>query len=71
MPLDRIKIYAHRGAMRTSPENTIEALLRAQQEGVDGIEFDVQLSADGELFLFHDENALRVSLSGAPRVHWP
>lgn len=60
MPVGRIKIYAHRGAMRTSAENTISALLRAKQEGVDGIEFDVQLSADGELFLFHDDNALRV-----------
>ena len=46
--------------MRTSPENTMEALRRAQAEGVDGIEFDVQLSADGELFLFHDDNARRV-----------
>lgn len=60
MPIGKIKIYAHRGAMLTSPENTIEALERARKEGVDGIEFDVQLSADGELFLFHDDNALRV-----------
>lgn len=60
MPIGRIKLYAHRGAMRTSPENTIEALTRAQREGVDGIEFDVQLSADGEPFLFHDDSALRV-----------
>lgn len=60
MPIGRIKLYAHRGAMRTSPENTIEALSRAKAEGVDGIEFDVQLSADGELFLFHDDSARRV-----------
>lgn len=46
--------------MRTSPENTLKALSRAKEEGVDGIEFDVQLSADGEPFLFHDDNALRV-----------
>lgn len=46
--------------MLTSPENTLESLFRAKQEGVDGIELDVQLSADGEPFIFHDDNALRV-----------
>lgn len=38
----------------------MEALRRAQAESADGIEFDVQLSADGELFLFHDADARRV-----------
>lgn len=60
MPIGKTKIYAHRGAMLTSPENTLESLARAKQKGVDGIELDVQLSADGELFLFHDDSALRV-----------
>jgi len=46
--------------MRTSSENTLEAFHRAKAEGVDGIECDVQLSADGEIFIFHDDNALRV-----------
>lgn len=46
--------------MRTSPENTLEALARAKEEGADGIECDVQLSADGELFIFHDDDARRV-----------
>lgn len=69
--MNRIKIYAHRGAMITSPENTIEALARAKQEGVDGIEFDVQLSADGELFLFHDDSALRVCGRDVPVASLP
>lgn len=60
MPIGGVKLYAHRGAMRTSPENTLEALSRARSEGADGIEFDVQLSADGEPFLFHDDSARRV-----------
>lgn len=60
MAIGRIKIYAHRGAMLTSPENTLEALYRAKNEGADGIELDVQLSADGEPFIFHDDDALRV-----------
>lgn len=53
-------MYAHRGAMLTSPENTLEALRRARLEGADGIELDVQLSADGEPFIFHDDRASRV-----------
>jgi glycerophosphoryl diester phosphodiesterase len=60
MPIGGIKLYAHRGALITSPENTLEALRRAKELGVDGIEFDVQLSADGELFIFHDDSARRV-----------
>ncbi len=72
MPIGRFKIYAHRGAMITSPENTLEALRRASAEGVDGIEFDVQLSADGELFVFHDDNARRLCGRDVPvaRLKW-
>jgi glycerophosphoryl diester phosphodiesterase len=37
-------------------DNTLEAIeLACSMEGSDGIEIDVQLSKDGELFLFHDE----------------
>lgn len=72
MPVGETKVYAHRGAMLTSPENTLEALKRAKTEGVDGIELDVQLSADGELFIFHDDNALRVCGKDAPvaKMKW-
>ncbi|MDE2489537.1 MAG: glycerophosphodiester phosphodiesterase [Elusimicrobia bacterium] len=66
MPINGIKLYAHRGAMRTSPENTLESLARARAEGADGIEFDVQLSADGEPFLFHDDDARRVCGRNVP-----
>lgn len=61
-----MRVFAHRGARITSPENTLESLQRARDEGADGIEFDVQLSADGEPFLFHDECARRVA--GKPVV---
>ena len=49
-------VIAHRGARRLAVENTIEALRIAYEEGADGVEFDVQISADGELFSFHDEH---------------
>ncbi|MFA6317529.1 MAG: glycerophosphodiester phosphodiesterase family protein [Elusimicrobiota bacterium] len=61
MPVGRFHLYAHRGAKFTAPENTIEAIRRSQAEGADGIELDVQLSADGQPFLFHDRTGERVT----------
>ena len=45
---------AHRGARRVAPENTLPAFERAMALGADGIELDVQISADGHLFVLHD-----------------
>ena len=54
-----VKILAHRGNASTgteftTDENTIDALHRAQAENFAGIEFDVHLTADGELVIRHD-----------------
>ncbi len=48
------EIFAHRGARRTAPENTLPAFANALAMGVAGIEFDVHLSADGRLVVIHD-----------------
>lgn len=61
------KIWAHRGASASAPENTIEAFLLAEQMGADGIELDIQLSADGEIVVLHDETVDRTA-SGSGRV---
>ena len=53
-------VVGHRGARRLAIENTLEALRVASNEGADGVEFDVQLSRDGELFLFHDDDLKRL-----------
>jgi glycerophosphoryl diester phosphodiesterase len=45
---------AHRGGAALSPENTLTAFGRAQRLGVDGVELDVQLSADGQVVVHHD-----------------
>lgn len=45
---------AHRGGADLWPENTLEAFARAIQLGVDGLEFDIQLSKDGILVIHHD-----------------
>lgn len=47
-------IFAHRGARRVAPENTLPAFARALSMGVAGIEFDVHLSIDGRLVVIHD-----------------
>src|SRR5699024_12853384 len=49
------KIYAHRGAMGTHPENTMLAFKEAVDAGVDGLEVDVHMTTDGHLVVIHDE----------------
>ncbi|MDH4143174.1 MAG: glycerophosphodiester phosphodiesterase family protein, partial [Chloroflexota bacterium] len=52
---------AHRGDWRRAPENTIEALQAAfDVAACDGVEIDVQLSADGVPILLHDDTLQRV-----------
>lgn len=52
---------AHRGDWRRAPENTLPALLAALAvPGCDGLEFDVQPSADGVPILLHDDTLARV-----------
>ncbi len=53
------KILAHRGDMSREPENTLAALRAAARHGADGVEFDVQQSADGGWLLFHDATLAR------------
>lgn len=45
---------AHRGGAALNPENTLAAFAAALARGCDGAELDVQLSADGEVVVFHD-----------------
>ncbi len=47
-------VIAHRGASGLAPENTLAAVRAAIDTGADGIEFDVQLSADGHPVVYHD-----------------
>lgn len=54
-------VWAHRGASGYAPENTLEAFAMAAEMKADGIELDVQLTADGEVVVAHDETIGRVS----------
>lgn len=53
-------IVAHRGAHDEAPENTWPAFDAALSAGADGIEFDVQLSADGIPVIWHDRTLVRL-----------
>lgn len=46
---------AHRGAGRLAPENTLAAFRLGAQNGYRMAECDAQLSADGVVFLLHDD----------------
>lgn len=57
-----VKIWGHRGCCYRYPENTISAFMAAAAlPGITGIETDVQLTKDGEVVVFHDENVKRVT----------
>ncbi len=47
-------IFAHRGASRDHPENTLAAFRGAVTAGADGVELDVRRSADGQAVVHHD-----------------
>jgi len=53
---------AHRGLWRAdgAPENSLAAFQAACEAGY-GIELDVQLSADGEAMVFHDDDVARLT----------
>lgn len=53
-------LIAHRGWTSRFPENTLAALRAALDAGARYVEVDVQLSADGEPFLFHDRTLRRM-----------
>lgn len=60
-------IIGHRGASADAPENTLAAFELALEQNADGIEFDVQLSADGVPVIIHDDTVDRTS-DGTGRV---
>lgn len=54
-------IIAHRGDSANAPENTLAAFRLAYENGADGIELDVMLSADQQLVVIHDDTLDRTS----------
>jgi glycerophosphoryl diester phosphodiesterase len=54
-------VVAHRGASENIPEHTLAAYAQAIEDGADGLEADVRLTADGHLVCVHDRRIDRTS----------
>lgn len=56
-----VGIISHRGAAATAPENTLAAMRIAFEHGVDFVEVDLHLTADGVPVLMHDPTVDRTT----------
>lgn len=57
---------AHRGAPAEAPENTIPAFEAALASGAEVLEFDLRMTADEQVVVFHDELLDRTTNSTGP-----
>jgi len=55
-----MQIIAHRGASAQAPENTLASIRKAWELGADGVEIDIQLTADHVPVVIHDKDTRRV-----------
>jgi len=58
---NKILVMGHRGYRKKFSENTMLAFSKAYESGADGVECDVQKSADGVYFIFHDVELHRMT----------
>src|SRR5271163_2930992 len=68
-------LLGHRGARasRRIPENTLASFELCLQQGCEGFEFDVRLSADGQAVICHDAvvGAMEIQKTAAKSVALP
>lgn len=63
-------LIGHRGIAGLAPENTLASFRAAAALGVEMVEFDVRLSADGQPVVFHDDTLERTTDgTGAVAAH--
>lgn len=70
----QIAVIAHRGGAMSRPENTMPAFSYAHQLGVDVLEFDLLMTADDQVVVYHDatinpefcKSGAGTSVPGAP-----
>ncbi|MDL4813325.1 glycerophosphodiester phosphodiesterase family protein [Actinomadura opuntiae] len=65
-----VELHGHRGARGLRPENTLPGFAHAVELGVDVIELDVGLSADGAVVLGHDQALSPANLADTVPA-WP
>ena len=63
---DGLLVIGHRGAAGLAPENTLAGFAAAVACGVDAVELDVHLTADGRLAVIHDERLDRTTDGSGP-----
>ncbi len=59
--MSRPLLYGHRGAAGVAPENSYLSFATAVADGASALELDVQLSKDGEVVVFHDDDGQRMA----------
>ncbi|MEO7156933.1 MAG: glycerophosphodiester phosphodiesterase [Vicinamibacterales bacterium] len=64
-------VFAHRGGAKLAPENTLPAFANGLALGADGLEIDVQLSADGIPVAIHDQTLERTTDCSGPVAGFP
>lgn len=52
-------LIGHRGAPAEAPENTLTSFDAALRAGVDGLELDLRLTADGAIVVSHDDDLVK------------
>jgi glycerophosphoryl diester phosphodiesterase len=62
-PRTRPQVVAHRGSSHDTAEHTLAAYVKALDEGAEGLECDVRLTADGHLVCVHDRDVRRTTSS--------
>jgi glycerophosphoryl diester phosphodiesterase len=63
---DDVWLVGHRGSPFAAPENSLAGFDLAYAQGADGLEFDVQLTADGRNVVMHDETLDRTTSCTGP-----
>ncbi len=60
-PAERPQVVAHRGSSWVAPEHTLDAYIKALEDGAEALECDVRLTADSHLVCVHDRRIDRTS----------
>ncbi|MBJ12980.1 MAG: hypothetical protein CMG62_07900 [Candidatus Marinimicrobia bacterium] len=66
VPDSELLVIAHRGFGNYAPDNSKSAVKIAISSGMDGVDLDGQMTADGELVIFHDPKVDRLTNGSGP-----
>jgi glycerophosphoryl diester phosphodiesterase len=65
-----VMVVSHRGVWREAPENSLPAIAKAIELGVDIVEIDVAKTKDGHLVLMHDKTLERTTTGKGKVSDW-